>query len=80
MAIEQKNHSQQSIVYVTGLKLGIVKSAINNLLYIKAISRTEDRQGRKIYYVQGQHVGPVGSCWMKAASVFHPVITKIENS
>ena len=79
MSIEQSNHSLQSIITDTKLHQGKVKSAILNLLYIKAILKSEDRQGRQIFFVQGQQVGPVGDCWMRAASVFHPVITKNDN-
>ena len=80
MSIEQKNHSMQSIIADTKLPSGKVKSAILNLLYIEAIQYADDREGRKIFFVNGQHVGPVGDCWMKAASVFHPVITKSDNT
>ena len=79
MSIEQCNHSLQSIIVDTKLNQGKVKSAILNLLYIKAIQKSEDRQGRQIFFVQGQQVGPTSDCWMRAASVFHPVITKNDN-
>lgn len=74
MAIEQGNHRQEVIIEVTGLQFGNVRSAIDNLLYIKAILRSEDRQGRKIYYVPGQQVGPVSDCWHNAPSAFHPML------
>jgi hypothetical protein len=74
MSIEQGNHSQQAILDDTGLQALAMKSAIMNLLYIAAIQKSDDRQGRRIYFVQGQHVGQVGDCWKYASSAFHPSI------
>ena len=74
MSIEQQHHSVMAILTDTKLTKGQVKSAIGNLLYIKAIFGADDREGRRIYFVNGQHIGPVPDCWMRAASVFHPVM------
>jgi hypothetical protein len=79
MSIEQGNHSVSAIESDTKLQLASVKSAIMNLLYIAAIQKSDDRQGRRIYFVQGQHVQPIGDCWKCAPSVFMPLITKVEN-
>ena len=76
MSIEQANHSMQAISTDTKLPQGKIKSAIVNLLYIGAIQRSTDRQGRLIYFVTGQHVGAVSNCWMKAPSVFAPLLPK----
>ena len=76
MSVEQANHSLQSIVTDTKLQQAVVKSAITNLIYIGAIQRSEDRQGRRIYFVQGQQIGPTSDCWLRAASVFHPSLPK----
>jgi putative exporter of polyketide antibiotics len=74
MSIEQGNHSIGAIEGDTNLNLAAIRSAIMNLLYIAAIQKSDDRQGRRIYYVQGQIVHPVGDCWKYASSAFHPSI------
>jgi hypothetical protein len=76
MAIEQGYHSKPTIVDATKLQQAEVNHAIKNLLYIKAILRGEDRSNRKIYYVQGQHVLPIGECWSYASSAFTPSLPK----
>lgn len=74
MSIEQGNHHHSAILEDTKLQRAKVDSAILNLLFIQAIQRGDDREGRKIYFVAGQQVGKVGDCWKYASSAFHPSI------
>ena len=77
MAVENGASTRQMIQRTTRLERGKVESAIKNLVYIGAIIRTVDRNGRSEYGLPGRQ-GPIAKCLLGVRSIFD-VATTIEN-
>jgi hypothetical protein len=67
--IEQGHESRHVIVELSGLRVGQVSSAIYNLVYIGAVHRGKDDQGRTVYRSPGRFYG-VAPCLRGVRSIF----------
>jgi hypothetical protein len=67
--IEQGHEYRHDIVDLSGLRVGQVSGAIYNLVYIGAVQRGTDEQGRTVYRSPGRHYG-VAPCLRGVRSIF----------
>ena len=66
-AVEQGSQSRQEVMDATGLRMGQVRSALFNLVFIGAIHCRTDKQGRAIYTLEAHSVAP---CLCGVSSIF----------
>ena len=67
--IEQGCECRLAIVEASGLRPGQVSSAIHNLVFIGAVHKAADAQGRTVYRSPGRHYG-VAPCLRGVRSIF----------
>lgn len=67
--IEQGHELRTEIVLTSGLRPGQVNSAIHNLVFIGAVHRCADAQGRTVYRSPGRVYG-VAPCLRGVRSIF----------
>ena len=79
MSIEQRNHTRLSIRRDTKLKENAIFNALKNLLRLGAIMKSHDREGRRVFYVDGQIIDG-GSTWARVNSVFNITATTSDNA
>lgn len=79
MSIERRNHTRLSIRRDTKLKEKAIFYALKNLFRLGAIMKSLDREGRKVYYVDGQIIDG-GNTWARVNSVFGLTATGSDNT
>ena len=79
MSIEQRHHSRQAIKQDTKLKDSKIYNALRNLGRLGAILKGTDREGRRIYFIEGQIVD-TGKTWERVNSVFGLTATTSDNT
>ena len=79
MSIEQRHHSRQAIKQETKLKDSEIYNALRNLVRLGAILKGMDREGRRIYFCDGQIVD-TGNTWARVNSVFNITATSSDNT
>ena len=70
-AIEVGNSRQIDIREYTGMRQGQVASALYNLVFVGALLRETDDQGRSVYFTKGM-IGSVPGCLKGVNSIFNP--------
>jgi hypothetical protein len=68
LAVEQGHQYRHDILSETKLKFGQVASALYNLVYVGAVKRETDKEGRSIYVLPGKVA--VAKCLCGVRSIF----------
>ena len=63
--------TRHEIVRETKMRDGQVRAALYNLVFVGAIKRVTDKEGRTIYRIPG-YVDVTANCWGMASSAFSP--------